>query len=73
MFPSLTMMIYISDLLYLFSDMVWILRSRSIEKTPEDEWWDLKTADIQTFFETTSMIEKSLNFIPLQRRTGQTN
>lgn len=37
MFPALAMMIYISDLLYLFSDMVWILRIRSIEKTPEME------------------------------------
>ena len=37
MFPALAMVIYISDLLYLFSDMVWILRIRSIEKTPEME------------------------------------
>ena len=36
MFPALAMVIYISDLLYLFSDMVWILHIRSIEKKPED-------------------------------------
>ena len=37
MFPALAMVIYISDLLYLFSDMVWILHIRSIEKKPEME------------------------------------
>jgi hypothetical protein len=37
MFPALAMVIYISDLLYLFSDMVWILRIRSVKKTPEKE------------------------------------